>query len=96
MNILIQKVYLKYISSIRFAAQKFNNQDLVVYDSNFGKKKVQHPESSLGVIDQELWVLHVASARPIYGDFQGSRNVSVPQSTQQGQLFSRNSTRVQS
>lgn len=67
MSILIEKwpmkaqQFLKYMQSIRFAASKFVNSGWVQYDEQYRLKKARYPESSWGIIDQELWVLLVAT-----------------------------------
>jgi hypothetical protein len=45
---------------IRFAASTFLNSGWVEYDEQCRLKKARYPESSWGIIDQELWILLVA------------------------------------
>lgn len=52
--------YLKYMHNIRLAATR-NPQGWVAYDEQFRLKKVRFPSSSWGLIDQELWIVHVAT-----------------------------------
>jgi hypothetical protein len=66
MSILIEKwpmkaqQFLKYMQTIRFAASTFLNSGWVEYDEQCRLKKARYPESSWGIIDQELWILLVA------------------------------------
>ena len=52
--------FLKYMQTIRFAASTFLNSGWVEYDEQCRLKKARYPESSWGIIDQELWILLVA------------------------------------
>lgn len=54
------KEYLKYMHNIRLAATR-NANGWVAYDEQFRLKKVRFPSSSWGLIDQELWIVHVAT-----------------------------------
>lgn len=56
---------LKYMQSVRFAASKCNSNNWVQYDEQYRLKKGNYPESSWGLIDQELWVLFVATGHTI-------------------------------
>lgn len=54
---------LKYMQSVRFAASRCGNNNWVQYDEQYRLKKGNYPDSSWGIIDQELWVLFVATDR---------------------------------
>ena len=67
MDILLEKrpskakEYLKYMHNIRLASSRSSNNGWVIYDEQFRLKKVRYPSSSWGLIDQELWILYVAT-----------------------------------
>ena len=67
MNILLEKwpskakEYLKYMHNIRLASSRSSNNGWVIYDEQFRSKRVCYPSSSWGLIDQELWILYVAT-----------------------------------
>ena len=53
--------YLKYMQCIRLAASKGYNNGWIAYDEQYRLKKTRLPFSSWALIDQELWVLYVAT-----------------------------------
>ena len=67
MNILLEKwpskakEYLKYMHNIRLASSRSSNNGWVIYDEQLRSKRVCYPSSSWCLIDQELWILYVAT-----------------------------------
>ena len=67
MNIMHEKwpfkaqEYLKYMQCIRLAASRGYNIGWIAYDEQYRLKKTRLPFSSWALIDQELWVLYVAT-----------------------------------
>lgn len=68
MDILLEKwpfrarEYLKYMQNIRLAASRGQNNGWLVYDEQYRLKQAGFPSSSWWVIDQELWILCVATS----------------------------------
>ncbi|XP_048757723.2 uncharacterized protein LOC125668030 [Ostrea edulis] len=62
---------LKYMHNIRLAANRSGHSGWAKYDEQFRLKKERHPTLPWGVVDSELWVMHISS----------------PQSAQSNQIF---------
>ena len=57
------KEYLKCMHNIRLASARSSNNGWVIYDEQFSQKRfvITRRHHSWDLIDQELWILHVAT-----------------------------------